>query len=173
MPARLPRASMGHAVLLTSPGKGNRPLWSYRYTGTLPRLISFVCHSCENCRVCTQNSHSGNCHPLQVYLFSFDILANSFALPQNSTLLFSDDSELFRKNTRGWGYPSTQLFPGRPLSNGHYATGCRVRSLEDGAVPCLRRMTSSTGAAMISRTRSRSAGTSSFVKPLVSMVSCR
>jgi hypothetical protein len=32
---------------------------------------------------------------------------------------------------------------------------------------------SSTGAAMISRTRSRSAGTSSFVKPLVSMVSCR
>ncbi len=32
---------------------------------------------------------------------------------------------------------------------------------------------SSTGAAMISRTRSRSAGTSSLVSPLVSMVSCR
>jgi hypothetical protein len=31
----------------------------------------------------------------------------------------------------------------------------------------------STGAATISRTRSRSAGTSSFLKPLVSMVSCR
>src|SRR6266478_4383767 len=32
---------------------------SYLYTGTLPRLISFVCHSYANCRVCTQNSHSG------------------------------------------------------------------------------------------------------------------
>src|SRR5882724_10547713 len=32
---------------------------------------------------------------------------------------------------------------------------------------------SSTGAAMISRTRSRRAGTSSFVKPLVSIVSCK
>ncbi|SRR5712692_5864045 len=32
---------------------------------------------------------------------------------------------------------------------------------------------SSTGAATISRTRSRKAGTSSFVKPLVSMVSCK
>ena len=32
---------------------------------------------------------------------------------------------------------------------------------------------SSTGAAMISRTRSRRAGTSSLVSPLVSMVSCR
>ena len=48
MSARLPRASMGHAVLLTSPGNGNRPLWSYLHTGTLPRLISFVCHSYEN-----------------------------------------------------------------------------------------------------------------------------
>src|SRR5437867_2758865 len=37
-----------HAVLLTPSGNGNRPLWSYRYTCTLPRLISFVCHSYEN-----------------------------------------------------------------------------------------------------------------------------
>ena len=28
-----------------------------------------------------------------------------FALAQNSTLFFSSDSELFRKNTGGWGYP--------------------------------------------------------------------
>jgi len=24
------------------------PTWSYHHTGTLPRLISFICHSCEN-----------------------------------------------------------------------------------------------------------------------------
>src|SRR6266436_6152324 len=41
MPAR-------HAVLLTLPSDGNRPPWSYRYTGTLPRLISFVSHSYAN-----------------------------------------------------------------------------------------------------------------------------
>src|SRR5229473_3605377 len=33
-----------HAVLLTLPTDGNRSSWSYRYTGTLPRLISFVFH---------------------------------------------------------------------------------------------------------------------------------
>ena len=38
-----------------------------------------------------------------VYVLSFHILTNSFALPQNSTLLFSYDSELFRKNTRRGG----------------------------------------------------------------------
>ena len=33
-----------HAVLLTLPTDGNRSSWSYRYTGTFPRLISFVSH---------------------------------------------------------------------------------------------------------------------------------
>src|SRR5258708_4467482 len=47
MPVRLPRASMGHAVLLTFSGNENRPYWSYHHTGTLPRLISFVSHSYE------------------------------------------------------------------------------------------------------------------------------
>ena len=47
------------AVLLTPPGNGNCPLWSYPYTGTLPPPISFVSHSYENCRVCTNNSQSG------------------------------------------------------------------------------------------------------------------
>jgi len=37
--------------------------WSYLHTGTLPRLIPFLCHSYENCRVCTQNSHSGTSSP--------------------------------------------------------------------------------------------------------------
>jgi hypothetical protein len=171
MPVRLPKASMGHAALLISPRNGKRSVWSYRYTGTLPRLISFVCHSYANCRVCTQNFHSVNCHPCQFYLFSFDTFANSFAPLQNSTLLFSDDSELFRKNNRGWGYLSTQSIQSFAIS--HYPTGCPVRSLEDGVVPCPRPKASSTGSAMISRTRSRSAGTSSLVSPLVSMVSCK
>src|SRR6267378_2010897 len=43
MPAR-------HAILLTSTGNGNRPLWSYHHTGTLLRLISFVSHSYANTR---------------------------------------------------------------------------------------------------------------------------
>ena len=66
--ARLPRASMGHAVLLTFSTVGSRLPWSYLHTGTLPRLISFVSHSYENCRVCTQNSHfeTPNCVPSNV-----------------------------------------------------------------------------------------------------------
>src|ERR1700693_4372712 len=36
------------AVLLTLSSNDGRPLWSYRYTGTLPRLISFASHSSEN-----------------------------------------------------------------------------------------------------------------------------
>jgi len=47
----------------------------------------------------------------------------------------------------------------------------RVTSHESPACPCFR--ASSTGAEMISRTRSRSAGTSAFVSPFVSIVSCR
>src|SRR6266446_1180137 len=56
------------AVLLTLPSDGNRPHWSYHHTGTLTRFISFVSHSCENCRVCTQNSHSETpyCVPVNV-----------------------------------------------------------------------------------------------------------
>src|SRR5216684_1132926 len=44
LPAMLAR----RAVLLTLSGNGNRPFWSYPRTGTLPRLISFVCRSYEN-----------------------------------------------------------------------------------------------------------------------------
>src|SRR5713101_4506068 len=38
-----------------------------------------------------------------VYPLCFDILPNSFALTKISTLLFSCNSELFAKNTRGGG----------------------------------------------------------------------
>src|SRR5712692_7616946 len=37
-------------VLDSFSGAGSRPLWSYLHTGTLLRLISFICHSYENTR---------------------------------------------------------------------------------------------------------------------------
>ena len=110
-----------------------------------------------------------NFHLLPAYPLSFHILAHSFALDKNTTLLFSIVSALFGKNNRGWGYPRRQNY--RP--GGHYRTGCSVRSLASGTAPCPRLRASSTGCAIIARTRSRSAGTSSLVSPLVSMVSCR
>lgn len=48
--------------------------------------------------------------PFLTYLLSFDILANSFTATKNSTLLFSYNSELFRKNTRG-GVSPHRVFP--------------------------------------------------------------
>lgn len=53
------------------------------------------------------------------YLFSFQILAHSFARNKNSTLFFSFVSALFVQNTRGWGrvemltsYPSSRCARG-------------------------------------------------------------
>ncbi len=76
--------------------------WSYPYTGTLPRLISFVCHSYENCRVCTKIPKKELAARDCVQVLSFHILAHSFARLQNSTLLFSIDSAFFAQNTGGW-----------------------------------------------------------------------
>src|SRR6266705_6676760 len=44
------------------------------------------------------------------YPLYFHILADSFALTQNSTLLFSSDSKLFAQNTRGGLYIPVALF---------------------------------------------------------------
>lgn len=60
-----------------------------------------------------------------------------------------------------------------PRQECRHRTGCCVRSSADGTTPCPRLRASSTGAAMMARTRSRNVGTSSLVNPLVSMVSCR
>jgi hypothetical protein len=49
------------------------------------------------------------CPRFLTYLFSFHTLPNSFALAKNSTRFFSSNSELFRKNTRGWGTPPVRL----------------------------------------------------------------
>ncbi len=50
------------------------------------------------------------------YPLSFHILPHSFALSKSSTLLFSIDSELFAKNTRGGGTPCRfgKLLENRP-----------------------------------------------------------
>src|SRR5713101_2157703 len=71
---------------------------------------SCICHSYENCRVCTNNSHSGTSESpiiprLNTQVLSFHTLAHSFALIKSSTLLFSIASALFAQNTRGVGYP--------------------------------------------------------------------
>src|SRR5713226_6083258 len=46
-----------------------------------------------------------------IQVLSFQILAHSFAFPKSSTLFFSNNSELFCKNTRGWGYPPLSRLP--------------------------------------------------------------
>ena len=81
----------------SAPGAGSLPFWSYRQTGTLPRLISFVCHSYENCR--------------GVYPF-FPFWNSTSALPPQTTghyssLLFSNECRLFCRLLR---LRKTQLF---------------------------------------------------------------
>src|SRR5258708_16733328 len=50
-------------------------------------------------------SNLQTCQSFLVYPLSFHTLPNSFALPKNSTRLFSGDSALFAENTRGLGHP--------------------------------------------------------------------
>ncbi len=77
---------------------------------------SCVCHSYENCRVCTNNSHSGtHCSPFSTrhctQVLSFHTLAHSFAHTKITTLFFSSNSALFAQNNRGWGLPSLTFPP--------------------------------------------------------------
>ena len=88
----------------------------------------FVCHSYENCRVCTNNSHSGTEHPIRMrvlsersepkdlspsfascatpathhytQVLSFHTLTHSFARLEMPTPLFSSIPALFAQNTR-------------------------------------------------------------------------
>jgi len=123
MLARLPRASMGHAVLLTLPSDGNRPSWSYHHTGTLPRLISFVSHSYANTGGGGYSSHFGTRQSTAVMrtryiiqVLSFHILAHSFALfcilKELNSLLFNRFRTLHQKTPRG-GYPFSTIIPPR------------------------------------------------------------
>jgi hypothetical protein len=71
------------------------------------RKSSRIC-SYENCRVSLppQTLKPSICQCFLAYLLPLHALANSFALIKNSTLFFSSKSELFCKNTRGWGTPA-------------------------------------------------------------------
>jgi len=83
---------------------------------------SCVCHSYENCRVCTNNSHSGtHCSPFSTrhctQVLSFHTLAHSFAHTKITTLFFSTDSALFAQNTAGGG--DRTALPARFADRGH------------------------------------------------------
>jgi len=54
-----------------------------------------------------------------IQVLSFQILAHSFAFPKSSTLFFSNNSELFCKNTRGVGVPSPTLHINAIPANDH------------------------------------------------------
>ncbi len=85
------------------PCRGTRPCRN-------PSILHFrLCELCVLSRLCVNpglsslatvhGSLSAFAYPL-----SFHILADSFALTQNSTLLFSSNSKLFAQNTRGGVY---------------------------------------------------------------------
>ena len=110
------------------------PVFVFKRLHTLSFSVSCqscVCHSYENCRVCTNNSHSGTLNYFdrgtirffrsaqsvrsaallfslvlgtchQTQVLYFHIIPDSFALSQRPTLFFSCTSGLFGKNTRGW-----------------------------------------------------------------------
>jgi hypothetical protein len=179
-----------HAVILTLSGDGDCPLWSYLQSGTLPWLISFICHSYVNCRVCTQNSQSGTlcCAFANLIPYSY-----SYAPPRKSFSCNTHGSprkcckqktysvtKPFRCNTykkqgaRGlWltRFASRIAVLGNPRRQRTYLNFSLFNHSVSPWQSCFK--APSTGAATISRTRSRSAGTCSFLKPLVSMVSCR
>src|SRR5260370_149094 len=114
MPAR-------HVVLLTLSADSDHLLWSYRYTGTLPRLISFLSHSYENTRGGGYSSHFGQherCSsrelPAGFKFFLFNLLRTLlylFALTKNSTLFFPIVSALFAKKKHPRAWASSNLRP--------------------------------------------------------------
>jgi hypothetical protein len=61
-----------------------------------------------SCAVCIPNGTTGRSSVFRTHPLSFHIIANSFVLAKNTTSLFSSNSELFSKNTRGGGTPNVQ-----------------------------------------------------------------
>src|SRR5882762_710865 len=179
-----------HAVILTLSGDGDCPLWSYLQSGTLPWLISFICHSYVNCRVCTQNSQSGTlcCAFANLIPYSYSYApprksfsCNTYGSPRKCCKQKTYSvTKPFRCNTykkqgaRGlWltRFASRIAVLGNPRRQRTYLNFSLFSHSVSPWQSCFK--APSTGAATISRTRSRSTGTSSFLKPLVSMVSCR
>jgi len=135
-------------------------------------------------------------HVFPSYPFSFQIVAHSLALfctlAKLNSIVFKrfrtlrqktkrripppslfQESESVPARPRGkeWDLGQKILLKGRPRLDHYKADG--GPPLAEERIPCSCFKASSTGAATISRTRSRRAGTSSFVSPLVSMVACR
>ena len=85
------------------PCRGTRPCRN-------PSILHFrLCELCVLSGLCANSGFSSlaTVHgslPTFVYPLSFHILVDSFALTQNSTLLFSSNSKLFAQNTRGGVY---------------------------------------------------------------------
>ncbi len=86
----------------------HRSFFSTTYKLQISQLLSFDIHAkCRGCMGAFLPLPTTQC-PLPTIPCLFKLLPTLlrfFALTQNSTLLFSDDSALFAKNTRGWGTP--------------------------------------------------------------------
>jgi hypothetical protein len=138
----LPLADFRHVTKKPSP----QALYNPRLTNC-DACNSFRIRSYENCRVSMRspdfsNVNSSTWPQVLTYPLFFHTLAHSFALPINSTLLFSSSSALFAKNDPGWGYlsPSSRFRMNAFLSplafrhdlsfhgsqvTGHDSIGCR------------------------------------------------
>jgi hypothetical protein len=175
---------------------------SYLHTGTLAPLISFVCHSYENTRGVGVFFPVWNVSPvpamsrtpitkslpyfvtsLRPYFLSSKFFSwNTYGPPRKCCKQKTySGAKRFRcntyKKTGGRGllwltrFASSIAVPGNPRSRETYLYFSPLKAPVSLWQSCFK--ASSAGAAMISRTRSRSAATSSFVRPLVSMVSWR
>jgi hypothetical protein len=110
--------SAGHTILLTPSSVCGRPLWSYRYTGTLPQLISLVSHTYENIGGVavffpfwyrTRRAANGNSQHYSTSFFSHSCAL--FCTHQKHNSFLFKGFRTLRPKTPGWGYllwpPST------------------------------------------------------------------
>jgi hypothetical protein len=151
---RLPRLALpvrGRPVLFVSP-ISVRPLSlpsarpsniltsvSFQSLTSIKFCNSFVLIFIQNARGCVRtpllpilepSRHSSLATRHRIQVLSFHTLAHSFALTQNTTLLFSSDSALFAQNTRG-GRGGCQFLSSAtrlPLATRHF--------LSAGSVSC-------------------------------------
>ena len=148
------------ATLTKNPGEGaSAPVWSYQHTGTLPRLIFFASHSYENYR------RVGVFFPFWFTLGAAEWTSTSAHASPTPPLPAAPFS-IFT-------FPFSVCLDSQPLPSGSFTSHQPAPTLSGSRITTHFFNASSTGAEMISRTRSRSAGTSAFVSPFVSIVSCR
>src|SRR5258708_88022 len=113
-------------------------------------------------------------HSRKTQLFCFQALPHSASKNQAEYRppSFFQESESVPTRPPGKERESGQKIAFKGQTRLDHCTGSRALPFADGRTPCSRFNASSTGPAMVSRTRSRNAGTSSFASPLVSWVSC-